>query len=280
MLAATNGYGLTSSVRPAPRAARSGVTLLEIMFALGLLVVLALGFLYSAMSTVRLNRMTELEVAATNAIAAQLDSMIAASRDNESLAGGIANGMVFYLEKVHDATKGITGHPIRMNLNTTTGVLTYEFPIAEPGHVTGGITTADTRLRETQYELGVGVMEVYLKEEYIPAAFYAWNNLKRTGAVETVDPADNTYFDMNKDDKKTGDFTPLFLNARTSFGQADYLIDSLPITVTIRYYASKDALDNDKEDLKPGFKENSDGSVFSKSRNFILNHATAFAPAG
>lgn len=243
------------------------------MFALGLLVILALGFLYSAMSTVRLNRMTELEVAATNAIAAQLDSMIAASRDNEREAplNSIPNAVVFYLEKVHAHTKDISDHPIRIALNTTTGVLTYEFPIAEPGHITGGITTAETKLAETQYQLGVGVMEIYLKEEYIPASFYSWNDLKKVGASETANPADNTFFDMNSDNEKMGDFTPLFLGTGVS---ADYRIESLPITVTIRYYASKEALTKDKDAAKPGFKENYDGSIFSMSRNFIINTAT------
>lgn len=275
MLAIAGGHTFGAAVRPVARARRAGVTLLEIMFALGLLVILALGFLYSAMNTVRLNKMTELEVSATNAIAAQLDSMIAASRDDKELANSnIPTNMILYIEKVYKATKDIPDYPIRIDLNTTTGVLLYEFPIAEPGHITGGIATADTNLKKSQYPLGLGVMEVYLKEDHVPEKFYTWNDLKKTGATETASPANNTFFAMDSDDDNTADFTPLFLNSKTAVGSADYLIKSLPVTVTIRYYGSTAALDNDKNTATPGFKEGYDGSIFSMSRDFVINHAT------
>lgn len=271
--------------RRAAKKMRAGVTLLEIMIALSLLVILAVGFLYSAMSTVRLNRLTELEVSATNAITSQLDVILAASRDNQLVSGSVPNGALYYIDSVYKAKEkrstpsGFSpdDYPIRMDLRSN-GVLVYEFPVAYPGYVSGEVTSVDKNLMQTQHELARGVMLIYLKEQSVPSSFYGWNDVTESGGETS---SNITYFDMNNDDKSNGDFTALFNAANTSvFTEEDYKINSLPVTVVIRYYNNAEALNNDTNGVDAGFVDGADASYFSLSRNYILNNSAGFRPAG
>lgn len=247
-------------------AARSGMTLLEVMTALSLLVAVSTAFLYSAMATVRLNKMTELEVAGTNVISGQLDALVAASRDNRELAHGAAKGLVLYLRNIKEAVESKPDHPIQVGWDSSTGILTYQFPVPYPGLVAGNVTNVVMPLKDKQYPLARGIMQVYLKEDKVPAQFYSWENLKEAG---TAPAANNQFFDMDSDGEKTSDFSNL-LTGSVGGVYPGSTLGSLPVTITVRYYTDAKAMNRDFDAI--GFKDGSDGSALALTRNYVVNN--------
>ena len=144
-MGARSGRGESGECRRAPgNPGRAGMTLLEIMIGLALLVAISLGFLYTAMGTVRVNRMTEQEVSGTNAISGQLDAVMTAALDNSSLAHGTAKGLILYLQRLHGIVGNEANYPIRVALDSSSGILYYEFPVAMPGSAPSRATTDST----------------------------------------------------------------------------------------------------------------------------------------
>lgn len=266
---------------------RAGMTLLEVMIALGILTMLTVAFLSSALATVHMNRVTELEVAGTNTITAQLDAMIAASREsdnrNEVTARSSAVAMVYYLRRVMDNTSDMgRDYPIQVSLDQASGVLTYQFPVSNPDELVGGHVISSTRtVAQNQSRQARGVVYVYLRERNIPARFYQWLDLQDAGGGETSTASeDATFFDMNGDGSDDGDFTRLMTASESVglFEDADFQFSSLPITIHLRYYGSPGNMARDTTDNTPGFNTTSDNSLVSLTRSFIINDASVILP--
>ena len=259
------------------RGRRAGMTLLEVMIGLALLVAISLGFLYTAMGTVKLSRMTELEVAGTNAVSGQLDSVMTAAIDNSSLAHGTAKGIVLYLKKLEAIVGNAAGKPVRVALDSSSGILYYEFPVAAPGAMTSvSATDSTSTLEDRQYPLAKGVMMVYLREKNtsgvspVPGFFYSWNDLNYSSTGEDSVPSGNSFFDMDGDGENTGDFTGLFTGAVELYPSSPLV--SIPVTIMVRYYSSTANIARDANGSLPGFADEMDSSSVSLVRHFIINN--------
>lgn len=245
---------------------QAGMTLLEVMVGLGLMTVIAVGFLYSAMSTVRLNKLTELAVSGTNVSSGQLEAVLGAALDNKVKGISNATGVLLYLSKIHQAVEGRTDYPIRVAMSDE-GTLLYEFPVPEPGRIPTGGYSASWTLERQQYDLGVGLMEIYLVENDVPEAFYTWDDLT-TGNNRT--PVNKNFFDIDGDQEGGGDFRNLF-NSPTALINSGSRISDLPVRITVRYYANKKDMATDRNELLPGFKKDYDSSLVSVTREYIIN---------
>jgi hypothetical protein len=253
----------------------SGMTLLEIMLALSILVAISIGFLFTAMGTVRLNRMTELEISGSNIISGQLDALMTAGLDNRDLAHGTAKGIVLYLQRLNTIIGSGAmdpDNPIRINMQN--GVLYYEFPVTNAGYVPGAPVTAGPGaampLHERQYPLARGVVEIYLKEDVVPAVFREWNDLNHVDhSSDDVTPVQNTFFDMDGDQKNGGDFTALFTNSVNTYPSSK--LTSLPVSITIHYYANADMMTR-AINMGPMLSNDPSTSSLYLGRRFIVNN--------
>lgn len=256
------------------RGARSGMTLLEIMIGLALLVSISVAFLYSAMSTVRVNKMTELEIAGTNAIGAQLDTVIAASRDNRDVSHGAAKGLIWYLRDLRESISGGANTPIRVAWNGSEGTLVCEFPVPEPGQTASGVVTGSSTLADRQYDMGIGVMTVYLKENQVPAGFFEWDDMNEASDGSVIlSSSGQTYFDMNADGESGGDFSNLVTGDKNAVYVGSDL-SSLPVSITVRYYDSERYKNVDHDGVNVGFIDGNNSAVISLTRNYIINDTT------
>ncbi|MCC8190821.1 MAG: hypothetical protein LIP77_09355 [Planctomycetes bacterium] len=247
------------------------MTLIEVMVGFAVLTSLSVAFLYSAASTVKLSRLLELEVAGSKAISSQLDGVLAAARDNinSDTVTSAPEGLVYYLRQMRAKLSGMPStYPIKVEANTSYNVVYYEFPVPVPGVATGNIVGADIDVEAQQYPLGRGVMEVFLEESKVPSDFYEWNNLNLSGSTEVVSAADNQFFDMDGDGYNTSNFITLF----TGTFNGGSGLRSLPLRVSVRYYANEDAMNADKNGLTPGFAypPESANALVSLTRYYIV----------
>lgn len=245
------------------------------MIGFALLIPILLGFSYMTLASSSLNRKTELLVAGTNAISAQMAVMTSAATDNRILGHGNAKGFVWYLRTLQGIVGANPTYPIRVQLDAGQGILVYEFPIAAPGAVTGEVTNVNTSVQQGQYDLARGVMFVYLRENSVPADFYEWNDLQATGGGETATPSGNTFFDMDGDGLGTGIFTDLITGPTSSFSSSG--LSSLPVSVSIMYYSRRQDLEdaqNYAHSVRAGSFPDTSYTNVSVTRNYIISDSS------
>lgn len=255
---------------------RSGMTLLEVMISLSLMLAALVGFSYLALGTAALNRRTEVLVAATNTISKQLSAItaVANSTENRREAGTAAKALVLYLRTLKDVVdpKISDDYPVRVDWLDSEGVIRYEFPISAPGAITGDITTVNAPAQNRQSETGRGVMYVYLMEDKVPTSFYDWKTYRNDG---TTIPNSFSHFDMDGDGEPHGDFTDLKTLSASKYRSSK--LKTIPISVTVQYYskASDLALARDWEAANPGRLYRSDSyASFSLTRDYVINDAS------
>lgn len=252
---------------------RAGMTLLEVMMCIALLIPMLLGFSYMALGSAQLNRKTEMVVAGTNAISAKMATIAAAASDNWITADGSnAKGFVKYLRDLRDVSDSpsVSGNvPYRITWHNSEGILVYEFAVAHPGAKVGDATFVDASLESAQYDLARGVMYVYLREDAVPADFYTWSDLQLSGGSETLAANGKTFFDMNGDGKGNGDFA----NLLTGSSYSDLM--SLPVSVSVMYYPSKKYFEQARDlPVGPGNYPDTGYSTVSVTRNYIINNSS------
>lgn len=251
------------------------MTLLEVMIGFALLIPIMLGFSYMALGSASLNRKTEMLVAGSNAITAQMASVVAASADNQDIAHGTAKGFVRYLRELESevASKG-ADYPVKVQYYAAQGILRYDFPVAALGAITGNITTVSTTVDQRAKTAARGVMYVYLRENAVPREFYAWNNLEGVGAGERSEANDSTFFDMNADGKNDGDFSDLLTGSEGKYVSSD--LSSLPISISLMYYPSQNYMAKAEANLEvlSGTLPDTGYAQMSFTRNYIINDSS------
>lgn len=251
-----------------------GFSLIEVVLVFALLTSAVLSLLFTAMGAVRLNRLTELEVAGSNVINGQLNTLLAIARDNRQLAGGIAKGALYYMQELENK---LPSQPYPVWVKLEGNVLYYEFAIPEPGKSLPGLVTvggsylrsSDDSLRDNTYGLARGVMEFYLNEKNVPNQFLTWSDINASGSGEVYTEVVRTFYDMDADNKDTGDFSDLM--GASSAKYAASKLASLPVVVRLRYYRNVDDLEAEKDSSRPGFISGVDSSIISFSRSYVIN---------
>lgn len=253
----------------------AGFTLIEIMFAFTILTMLFISMLYTALAATKRNRLTELQVAGSAAVTSQYNFMLAVSKDNEYRERyyNSAKTVLSYLNKVESDLHGKTNYPFKVAL--IGNVLTYEFMIPEPGGAAASIADDDGVVQNSQYDLGVGVVEIHLKEDEVPEIFWTWNTVYASAPPEA---SIATGLDMDGDGKYDSNFSDLYGETGTRLKQSG--LTRLPVTVTVRYYASRESLEMGLRDSNrsspgalPGFSPvpEDDRSIASITRNYLIN---------
>lgn len=221
----------------------AGMTLFEVVVAVGILTAVLLAFLQSQASMLLVNQMTKYETSGTNVIRRQLEEIISMAYDSKDKAGGVAKGLVYYLREMKKRLDASS--PVSVALNG--GVLTYTFLVPEPGWSSfrGG--------EVSESKSATGVLRIYLREQDVPAGFRDWGDLEADGSIT---PSGISGFDMDGNFKYTDDFTALFADGAL-FGQSGLKV--LPVQAEIKYYRST----VDKiADQSP---------VYTVTRNFLIN---------
>ena len=268
---------------------RVGFTLIEVIVAFALLTMAMASMMYVAMAAVRMNKLTEVEIAATNAINGQVEAIMAAARDNASAGQGAAKGFAYFLREMRKIVDSKDpDHPVRAHSDMGDGVFIYEFPLAVPGfNLTGpnersdgvGVNDGKTGLSGYANLAAKGVMQVYFDEGSVPSSFREWVNIQQ-GKSPTTEVQD--WFDMDGDGENGGHFGPLFEHSSSDDIYGSSKLANLPISITVLYYETVEDMRKDTpvgsnigfiKGPKAGV-EDEVSLVYSAQRFFILNDST------
>lgn len=274
-------YGARSWLRSS---GRGGFTLIEVMIALTIMVIVLLGVMQVGMSSMMLNRESEIYMAASNVVTHQFNHLIgkAGKRDIGVRYDGSSKALVKYIKEMKSSLEDAFGFPVRSGLNSTTGTLYLMFEVPEPGSNYAKESQLITSDGKKGYHdanlrpLARGVVKVYLKEDGVPGDFVSWSSEKQGAAA-----VPNTKgFDMNSNGSTTDDFTPLYTDPSPD---DSLVLKSLPMTIEVRYYYSNADLEADSlsvtseiNDFRPDDKK----SRVSFSRNYIINNDVLSGLAG
>lgn len=235
-----------------------GFTLLEVVMAVAILTLVFLATLLELFAVVRQNRLTAMEITATNVMRRQLEEAVAAAGDNQKAAKGAAKGVVRYLMAIRDRldTRAAGAYPVVVATDRAAGTITYEFVVPAPGSASRDLTSAAAD-EQNAYDRARGRMIVYLRENAVPTDFSVWNNMKAGTTGPT--PARLAGFDMNGDGKLDGDFLALTENAMGGVDRyAETSMFSLPVRFQVDFYPSVAA-------------KNADRPFYTSTRNRIIN---------
>lgn len=246
-----------------------GFTLLEVVVSMAILSVVALGSLYTSGNLVRLNRLTVMEIAAANAVSAEMFRIERIAHNSLNVEGAgfsetAAEGLIYYLRRKAGELGGEAADVVQFTrIDLENGILRCEFPVATPGLVKmGSITISGANADNPQRYYGVGIMNIYLREVDVPPEFYAWSTLVNGGG--TPNTGSPTHFSMDDDDSSNSDYTALFTRG-TNTGSS---LLTLPIEFEVRYYNSADVLQSDRSLTGVGFA--GDNSLINVQRRFLL----------
>lgn len=224
--------GKTSVGMPQRRTRRpvAGFSLIEVLIALAILGVTFLWTLYLLMSQVAGNRMTALEIAATNAMRTRVEEMVAVSGDNTVAAQGAAKAVILFLNHLQAQVAGHgSNYPIQVVYSP--GDRTIEYSFLMPGigsrtpEATG--TGAVTGVSDT---LAQGVITVYLDESRVPAEFFTWDDVTHSNQT----PNALAGFDMDGDGNFNNDFSILMTGTGTEYSSTT--LRCLPVRSVVSYY--------------------------------------------
>lgn len=189
-----------------------GMTLLEVVFACGLFAVLMTFAIRIMASDIQLNRVTAMQIAANNAVRAQIEEIMTVARDNlgNDAAGDLAKAAVFYYgnnftgQTIDIGPKGASLDRVVLENGNR---LVYHFSIPEPGDagravVDAGAEKQGERLASTR---AIGRMVIYLGElavEPTNADDAQWNVMWRDIGQGNPDVSSVARgFDLNRDGK-------------------------------------------------------------------------------
>lgn len=252
------------------RRARAGLTLIELVLATGLLTVVLLYTMLALMSLVRLNRLTALEITATNAMRSQIEEVMTVARDNvgrdditnqaravihyygtefrnEKIAlGPLSDYDYGFGDDVEEKDKDYINID-RVVLAGDGNKLTYYFGVPGPGDASR-ISNDGELEGQVMSSRGVGTMVIYLDEQSVPPAeevdsnwAFMWKDL----GVEKERIQKG--FDMNRDghiDNKRIDgttrekITQALLNDAEDFDEEVDIVQ-VPIDITITYFTNE-----------------------------------------
>ena len=210
----------TAMLPPGKRRERLGLTLIEVTLASGLFALVMVLSMQILAGDMRVNRLTAMQIAANNAIRAQIGELMTVSRDNlaNDVAGDLAKAALYYYGNNFKGEKiriGPGGTEIDRVSIEDGNKLVYLFGIPEPGDaarnvVTYGGGSAKGELQPS--EKAVGRMVLYLSElDVMPASSVedGWNVMWKdigTGSPDVAEMASG--FDLNRDgvvDNRTRD---------------------------------------------------------------------------
>ena len=244
------------------------------MIATMILVVSILGMLHVSMSSVRLNRDTEIYVAASNVVTHQFRHLIgkAGNRDNSIRYDGSSKALVKYIREMQSSLEDAFGFQVNSALDAGTGILYLTFEVPDPGlNYSLNFQTRDPGTNQKiAYGLGRGVVMIYMNEAQIPAEFTAWSTMKKGD-----DSIPNTKgFDMNANGVYTDDFTSLYTS---SSPDESLVIKSLPMTIEVRYYHKVGELNADSttptaNPLVRAFRTENNLARSGFSRSYVINN--------
>lgn len=232
-----------------PRRARAGLTLIELVLATGLLTVVLLYTLMALLSLIRLNRVTALEITATNAMRSQIEEVMTVARDNvgHNDISNQARAVIYYYGTNFDDEKIALG-PKKANIDRVDlagdgKTLTYFFGVPEPGQAARVAGGGDAEV-QAMSPLGVGKMVIYLDEQSVPPADATWSMMWKDLGDERKKVTSG--FDMNRDGhidnrRIDGDerekITADLLRDSSKFDEAVDIVQA-PIDITVTYYAN------------------------------------------
>lgn len=212
------------------RRSAAGFSLIEVLIALAILGVTFLWSLYLLMSQVAGNRMTTLEIAATNAMRTRVEEMVAVSGDNTVAAQGAAKAVVLFLNRLQTRVAGLgSNYPIQVAYSPGDGTVQYSFLMPGIGFRTPEATGsgAVTGVSDT---LARGVITIYLDESKVPTEFYTWDNVTHS----TQTPSALAGFDMDGDGNFNNNFSILMTGTGSEYSTTT--LRCLPVRSVVSYY--------------------------------------------
>ena len=227
-----NGRGGISARRRGNR----GMTLLEVVLALGILMVVLTTVLLLFMDVVRMNRTVAMQVTAGQSISGQLEELRSVAIDNATGHDGImARALVAYYADTFSGENiaiGPNGTSIpRVELDAAGGRLIYRFWVANPGESRRFVAAGDRTFNPSK--VGIGEMSVYIKETAMPPSSGSgaiWEDMAAGGTTVS------SGFDINGDGTIADWAPPANLNTVKGDGFLKN-IQQVPVDITITYFS-------------------------------------------
>jgi hypothetical protein len=212
------------------------------MLSIGILAMSIISLMSFGFSVIRMNKLTEMRIAALNAINVQMNELLSAAAEkarSDVVADSPAKGLLLtlrdrqiYLDRFSEAPDEF---PYRITFNQAAAILTYEFMVPLPGGRASGIADSTEEIMRRHSGRARGALTVYLREDAVPKQFLEWGNSKESGDLIAWD---HDWFPMEpiQGAKGTGDFTGIFSGSSPDWDS--YNLANLPIALTVRYYTT------------------------------------------
>ncbi len=204
---------------------RSGMTLLEVVIAIGLFSIMICAMLSLQSSTLETERLSTLQLNGTVALRSQMEETLVSAYDNMRNYSSIAQGLVSYLSEMSRQP----GIGTLANVELVDSAIVYTFPVPEPG---GALDAGASNL----FRNAVGTLTIFLNETNVPGDFINWSTLYDNGSSQ----ANGLSFDMNGDMRADHNYSNLFSGGELAISQSD--LNSIPVQGEIRYYKSAEDL--------------------------------------